>query len=140
VTLVDRRPAVIAQARRLGLEVVAPAELRHKPPVPLVADISAHPAGHRLALAHTAPDGICSNVGTLHRSARIPTLAMYARNATLQIGRAHARTLIPPVLELIASGQLHPEAVTTTLDSLDNAPKVLRDHFASGGVKAILTA
>ncbi|HEX4062640.1 MAG TPA: alcohol dehydrogenase catalytic domain-containing protein [Streptosporangiaceae bacterium] len=140
VTVVDRRPAVAAQARRLGLDVLHPKDLRGHKPATLVADISAHPAGHRLALAATAPDGICSNAGTLHRATRIPTLAMYARNATLHLGRAHARTLIPPVLDLVTSGRLHPETVTTTLDSLDNAPEVLRDHFASGGVKAILVS
>ena len=32
------------------------------------------------------------------------------------------RALIPDVLELIARGSLHPKAVTSTLDSLDNAP------------------
>jgi alcohol dehydrogenase len=140
VTVVDRRPALAAQARRLGLDVLHPKELRRRPPAALVADISAHPAGHRLALAATAPDGICSNVGTLHRATRIPMLAMYARNVTLHVGRAHARTLIPPVLDLVTSGRLHPETVTTTLDSLDNAPEVLRDHFGSGGIKAILVS
>ncbi|HEY3955885.1 MAG TPA: alcohol dehydrogenase catalytic domain-containing protein [Streptosporangiaceae bacterium] len=140
VTLADRRPAVIAQAGRLGLEAIAPRDLRRRRPAPLVADLSAHPAGHRLALACTAPDGICSNIGTLHRTARLPMLAMYARNVTLHIGRAHARTLIPDVLGLVASGRLHPETVTSTLAPLDDAPQVLREHFRGGGIKAILTA
>jgi alcohol dehydrogenase len=140
VILADCRPAVIAQAGRLGLEVIAPRDLRRRRPAPLVADLSAHPAGHRLALACTAPDGICSNIGTLHRTARLPTLAMYARNVTLHIGRAHARTLIPDVLGLVTSGRLHPETVTSTLAPLDDAPQVLREHFRSGGIKAILTA
>jgi alcohol dehydrogenase len=123
----------------LGFGVLHPKDLGGRQAT-LVADLSAHPAGHRLALAHTAPDGICSNVGTLHRTARVPTFAMYIRNATLRIGRAHARALIPDVLGLIASGRLHPENVTTTLDSLDNAPRVLDDHFRTGGIKAVLVS
>jgi alcohol dehydrogenase len=140
VTLADRRPAVLAHAARLGLDVIAPRDLRRRRPAPLVADLSAHPAGHRLALACTAPDGMCSNIGTLHRTARLPTLAMYARNVTLHIGRAHARALIPDVLALVAGGRLHPEMVTSTLGSLDDAPQVLAEHFRGGGIKAILTA
>jgi alcohol dehydrogenase len=140
VVLADRRPAVRSQAEGLGFEVVTPGELRRRPPAPLVADISAHPAGHQLALACTAPDGICSSSGTLHRTVRIPGLVMYARNVTFTMSRAHARTLIPAVLDLVTTGALHPELVTTTLDALDNAPAVLRDHFLSGGTKAILTA
>jgi alcohol dehydrogenase len=140
VVLAERRPAVRDQAARLGFEVVLPRELRRRPLAPLVADLSAHPDGHRLALASTAPDGICSSSGTLHRTMRAPGLVMYARNVTFTMSRAHARTLIPPVLDLIATGRLHPELVTSTLDSLDDAPTVLREHFLSGGTKAILTA
>jgi alcohol dehydrogenase len=140
VILADRRPAVIAGAGRLGLNVIAPRDLRRRRPAPLVADLSAHPAGHRLALACTAPDGICSNIGTLHRTARLPMLAMYARNVTLHVGRAHARALIPDVLGLVTSGRLRPGTVTSTLGSLDDAPQVLGEHFRSGGIKAILTA
>jgi alcohol dehydrogenase len=139
VILADRRPAVIAHAARLGLEVISPRDLRRRRPAPLVADLSAHPAGHRLALACTAPDGVCSNIGSLHRTARLPTLAMYARNVTLHIGRAHARTLIPDVLALVASGRLQPETVTSTLGPLDDAPRLLGEHFRGGGIKAILT-
>jgi alcohol dehydrogenase len=65
---------------------------------------------------------------------------MYARNVTLHIGRAHARALIPDVLALMAGGRLHPETVTSTLGSLDDAPQVLAEHFRGGGIKAILTA
>ena len=137
VTLVDRRPGLAGHARRLGFDVLHPKQLRDRRAA-LVADLSAHPAGHRLALAHTAPDGICSNVGTLHRTARLPTLAMYARNVTLRIGRAHARALIPGVLDLMASGRLHPETVTSTLGPLDDAPQILAGHFRAGGIKAVL--
>jgi alcohol dehydrogenase len=65
---------------------------------------------------------------------------MYGRNVTLHVGRTHARTLIPAVLELIARDRLHPEAVTSTLDSLGNAPAALREHYQGGGIKTILTA
>jgi alcohol dehydrogenase len=65
---------------------------------------------------------------------------MYARNVTLHVGRTHARAVIPDVLALIGAGRLHPEAVTTTLDSLAVAPEALREHYLGGGIKTILTA
>ena len=73
-------------------------------------------------------------------SARIPVLSMYGRNATLHVGRTHARALMPAVLELIASERLHPETVTTCVAPLDDAPQALREHFLGGGVKTVLTA
>lgn len=140
VSIADRRPAIAARAEQLGLEVLRPQDLRRRPPAPLVIEASTRPAGLRLALAATAPDGVCTSLGSLHRRASIPLLAMYARNVTLQVARTHARALIPRVLELIARGGLHPEAVTSTLDSLDNAPQALREHYLGGGIKTILTA
>ena len=65
---------------------------------------------------------------------------MYARNVTLHVGRAHVRTLIPEVLELMRSGRLSPERIPATVAPLDDAPGVLREHFRGGGVKAILTS
>jgi alcohol dehydrogenase len=138
VVLVDGRPHARAHAERLGLDVLPPRALRRRPPAPLVVDISVNSLG--VALACTAPDGVCSSAGCLHRSTRIPVLSMYARNATLHLGRTHARALMPAVLELIASGSLHPEIVTTCIAPLDDAPQALREHFLGGGVKTVLTA
>ena len=58
---------------------------------------------------------------------------------TLHIARTHARTLIPHVLALMADGRLHPEAVTTTVASLDNAPSNLHDHPTGDSAKDNLT-
>lgn len=139
VVLADSRPHVRDHAERLGLAAVAPRALRHVPPAPLVADVSGSAAGLRAALGSTAPDGICNSAGSLHRTVRIPTLRMFGRNVTLRISRAHVRTLIPGVLDLMADGRLHPETVTTTVAPLDDAPAVLREHYRGGGTKTVLT-
>ena len=139
VYFADRRPRVRALAERLGMHPLDPRELRRRGPFPLVADVSV--AGLGDALASTAPDGICSSSGGLHRGARIPFLQMYIRNATLHVGRTHVRALIPKVLELMSSGALQPESVTTTVASLDDAPGILREHFLGGeSIKVVLTA
>jgi alcohol dehydrogenase len=140
IYLADCRTWVRETAERLGLVGLHPAELKRRSPAPLVADITASPKGLHLALSQTAPDGICSSAGGLHRWARIPALRCYARNVTLHIGRAHVRHLIPAVLDLMIEERLHPEKVTTNVAPLAEAPHALRDHLGSYAVKTILTA
>jgi alcohol dehydrogenase len=138
VSVVDARPAVRAHAERLGLNALKPREMRRRAPAPLVVDASVEDLG--VALAHTAADGICSSLGGFHRSAQVPLLQMYVRNATLHIGRTHTRHLIPKVLELMLDDRLHPESVITSVAPLDDAPRVLREQFLGDGVKTVLTA
>ncbi|WP_199435445.1 zinc-dependent alcohol dehydrogenase [Qaidamihabitans albus] len=139
VTLVDSRQAVRAHAERLGLHTLAPGELRGRPPAPLTVDLSGSRRGLWTALTHTAPDGTCSCAGILHRSVRIPTGLMFARNATLHLGRAHTRTLIPAVLELITDGHLRPQDVTTNVAPFDQSPTALREHILGDDTKTVIT-
>jgi alcohol dehydrogenase len=138
VHLADARPGVRAYAERMGLGTLQPRELRRRPPSPLVVDNTINRLG--VALANTAPDGVCTSSGSLHPSARIPMLQMYARNVTLHVGRTHVRPLIPKVLELILSERLHPETLITSAGPFEQAPEILSEHFRSGGIKAVLSA
>ena len=138
VTVIDARPGVRAQAEGLGLAAVTPKQARGLAPAPLVADISATPAGLRRALELTAPDGVCSSAGSLHALSRIPTACMFGRNATLIIARSHTRALIPGVLGLIADGKLAPERVTTVLAPMDDAAVALSDHLRGGSTKTVI--
>jgi alcohol dehydrogenase len=138
VTVIDARTDVRAQAERLGLAAITPKQARGLAPAPLVADISASPAGLRRALKLTAPDGICSSAGSLHASSRIPTASMFGRNATLIVARSHARTFIPGVLALIADRKLAPERVITVLATMDDAAAALNDHIRGGSTKTVV--
>jgi alcohol dehydrogenase len=138
VELIDARPSVRAHAERLGLDALTPAEGRRHRPAPLVVDAGASARSLRAALSATDRDGICTSAGMLHRSARVPVALMYGRNATLQIGRTHARAVIPGVLKLMADGRLHPEHVTTNVADLDDAPRALSEHVRSNATKTIL--
>ena len=91
-------------------------------------------------LRHTAPDGICSCVWSLHRRASVPLAATYVRNVTLHVGRAHVRSVIPDVLDLMATCRFQPELVTTNVASFDDAPAALREHCYGDALKTILTA
>lgn len=138
VCLVDARARVREHAARLGIEAVEPRALRRRPRAPLVVDTSVSDLGR--ALAATAPDGVCTSSGSLHRAAKVPIAAAYVRKATLHVGRTSARPLMPAVLALIASGALAPEGVISTQAPLDQAPRALSEHFRAGGTKAVLTA
>lgn len=137
VCLIDSRAAVRQHAERLGIETAPPRALRRRAPAPLVVDASITDLGR--SLLATAPDGICTSSGSLHRSAKVPIAPMYVRKATLHVGRTSARPLMPAVLELIGDGRLRPETVISTLAKLDDAPEALREHFRAGGTKAVLT-
>jgi alcohol dehydrogenase len=137
VVIGDERPFVRAHAERLGLTAVPVAALRHRQ-APLVLDSSASPRGLARALRSTAPDGHCTCAGLLHASARVPAGLMFGRNATLSIARSHVRAAIPGVLDLIATGRLHPEPVTTTLAPLDESPAALRHHVLDRDIKTVL--
>jgi alcohol dehydrogenase len=140
VRLVDARAGVRAAAERLGLTPLRPEELRRARPAALVVAATATRKGLWAALGATAPDGICSSVGGLHRSARIPVMRLYGRNVTLHIGRTDARATMPPALELMSAGRFRPEEVFSTLGSLEDAPALLDRHYRTDDIKTVLTA
>jgi alcohol dehydrogenase len=138
VVLVDARPPVRLRAIELGLEAIPPSELRGLDPAPLVVETSTTPAGLRRGLELTAPDGVCTSAGGLHGDAKIPYGLMFGRNATLKIGRSHARAEVPAVLDLIGSGRIAPERVNSTVDSIDAAPGALGEHARGNAIKTVL--
>jgi alcohol dehydrogenase len=138
ITLADARPHVREHARSFGFEAVRPRALHRRRPAPLVVDVNTNVG---IALANTAPDGVCSSSGGLHRGGSIPLLRMYVRNATLHLGRTHARALMPEVLDLMVDGRLRPLDVPTKVAPLDDAIAALREHFLdANSVKTVLTA
>jgi alcohol dehydrogenase len=137
IVIGDERPYVREHAERLGLTAVPVAQLRRRR-APLVVDSSASPRGLARALRSTAPDGHCTCAGMLHASARVPASTMFGRNATLSIARSHVRSAIPGVLDLIATGRLRPESVTTTLGAFEEAPDTLRHHLLNHDIKTVL--
>jgi alcohol dehydrogenase len=140
VLFAEGRRGVRARAQDLGIETIRPSDLRRRPPAPLVVDMSFKPRGLALAIGSTAADGICSCAGSLHGRGSIPLLAMYLRNVTLHIGHAHARSLMPDVLELLSSGRLDPRPVVATVASFDDAPRVLSETYRSSAPKLVFTA
>lgn len=138
VRIADGRRALRERAEQLGFETLTPRQLRGAGTAQLVVDVSVSARGAATALAHTAPDGVCSSAGGLHARVRLPAALLYARNVTHLVGRSHARTAIPRVLELMADGALRPELVTSTVAAIDDAPRALRDHVRGEDRKTVL--
>lgn len=140
IHVADGRESVRQRAQELGFHALDPRRTRDWPTAELTVDATGTPAGLRQVLRHTAPDGICTCVWSMHRRASVPLAACYVRNITLHIGRSHVRPVIPEVLALMASGRLRPELATTLVASFDDAPAALREHCYDDALKTILTA
>lgn len=140
ISVVDARPALQRRAEELGFRVPDPGHPRSWPVAALTVDATGNPKGLRKVLQHTAADGICTCTWSMHRRGAVGLQGLYMRNITVHIGRSHIRTYVPEVLDLIATGRLQPELVTTDVATFDEAPAALREFCHSGALKTVLTA
>jgi len=123
-------------AAKLGADTLAEKPKRLGP-YPITVDASADPAGLALALRSTAPDGTCTSTAIYFgEQPQMPLLEMYTKGITFRTGRVHARGAMPHVLELAASGALHPELVTTAVVPWSQAPDALLER---GWTKLVIT-
>ena len=60
-----------------------------------------------------------------HAEVALPLLEMYTRGVVFRTGRVNARAAIPHVLDLLATGRLQPERVTSAIVQWDDAPDAL---------------
>jgi threonine dehydrogenase-like Zn-dependent dehydrogenase len=136
VVYVDKDERRRRIASELGAETIAEPE-RRLGPFPITVDASADPAGLGLAIRSTASEGVCTSVGIYFQNeVSVPLFEAYVTGITFQTGRVHARPAIPEAMELIASGRLHPELVTTRIAGWEESPAALREGEF---VKLVLT-
>jgi threonine dehydrogenase-like Zn-dependent dehydrogenase len=126
VLYVDMDESRRMTAAKLGAQTLAEIPKRvdsHE----ITVDASANPDGLALALRSTAPDGICTSTAIYFgEQPALPLLEMYTKGITFKTGRVDARTAMPHVLELSASGALRPELVTSSVvDWADAADALL---------------
>jgi alcohol dehydrogenase len=116
VVYVDQDPARLALAASLGADTIdAPlAGLTLDTSFPITVDACVLDDGRDLALRSTSPCGTCTSVsgGAASRSS-VPLQSMYLKGISYEIGRVHARSTAPAVLELVADGRLDPGAIIT---------------------------
>jgi alcohol dehydrogenase len=105
-------------------------------PYPITVDASAQSAGLACCLRSTEPGGVCTSTGIYYTSETpIPLFEMYLGDVTFKTGRAHARGIIPEVLDLVQSGRLQPERVTSEAATFEDAI----DALLSFTTKLIIT-
>lgn len=127
VTYVDGDPGRRATAAAFGAEAIEPGAERLGP-FAITVDASGDRDGLQLALASTAPDGVCTSTGIYFGDpVPMPLFEMYLKVVTFETGRVHARPAIPAVLDL-AGGAFRPEEVTSRVVEWDDAPAALLER------------
>jgi threonine dehydrogenase-like Zn-dependent dehydrogenase len=125
VLYVDVDESRRATATKLGAQTLAEIPKRVGS-FQITVDASADPEGLALALRSTAPDGICTSTAIYFgEQPALPLLEMYTKGITFKTGRVDARTAMPHVLELSASGALRPELVTSSVVAWADAADAL---------------
>jgi len=88
----------------------------------VTADGGASQASLACALRSTEPGGLCTSAGIVFEPLTpVPFLEMYTSGVRFHTGRVMARATIPSALELVASGRLRPERVTSHTAAWDDA-------------------
>jgi alcohol dehydrogenase len=107
----------------------------------VVVDCGVHEHGLLYAIASTEPEGVCQSVSFYPAPTRpLPLGRMYTHGIKLQMGRAHSAALLPEVLELVESGRLAPQRVTTTVVDWDDAADAYLDDTIKLVVRRDVTA
>jgi threonine dehydrogenase-like Zn-dependent dehydrogenase len=127
VDYVDRDPGRLARAEKLGARPIEGLPERLPDRYPITVDASADPDGLRLAIRSTDVEGYCTSIGIYFQPEELPLLRMYTNGITFRTGMAHARRDLPAVLDLVASGRLHPELVTGVVADWADAPEALAE-------------
>jgi len=91
-------------------------------------DAGADAAGLACALRSLAPGGVCTSIGIYYNDPTpIPLLEMDGRGVRFRTGRANARADMPAVLELVQSGRIQLERVTSEVVPWEDAAEALAD-------------
>jgi threonine dehydrogenase-like Zn-dependent dehydrogenase len=113
VVYVDDDAARLELAASLGADVVDAGgrwgDLRLDRRFPIVVDANVLDTGRGLALRSVEACGVCTSVsGGAGPTAMLPLQNMYLKGVRYEIGRVHACSTAPAVLDLVASGALDP--------------------------------
>ena len=128
VDYLDTDPQRLALAESLdarAIERPTPREMDGE--YPITVDASLDPDGLACALRSVSPEGHCSSVGIYFGDTPLPLFDMYLTGVHFHIGKSNARPNIPAVLDLVGSGRVKPELVTTEVVAWEDIPAALAD-------------
>ncbi len=127
VRYLDTDEESCALAAALGAQASEGPVPRQLGSFPVTVDASMNADGLGCALRSTGPDGVCTSIGIYLRDTAVPLFQMYVNGISFRTGRGHARRAIPALIDLVASGRLHPELVTSQVAGWESAPDALAD-------------
>jgi threonine dehydrogenase-like Zn-dependent dehydrogenase len=127
IDYVDTDGRRLAVAERLGANAIERrADGSRLGRYPITVDHSGEVHGLQSALRSTEPEGTCTSTAIYFAAETpLPLLDMYTRGVVFRTGRVNARTAIPHVLDLINTGRLRPELVTSATVPWNDAPEAL---------------
>ncbi len=130
VDYADTDPARLELAQSLGANCI---QISDKVPpkfgsYPVTVDTSSMPQNLVSTLRSTEPGGVCTSAGIYFRPVALPLLEMYTVGVTFKTSRVAARSTIPKVLELVTSGRLHPELITSHHATWDEAGEAMLSY------------
>jgi threonine dehydrogenase-like Zn-dependent dehydrogenase len=129
VDYLDQDETRLAMASAMGANAIEGPYQERIGPYPITVDSSADRAGLSCAVRSAEDDGVCTSTGIyFDPETPMPLLDAYTKCLTFHTGRVHARPGIPRVLELIDSGKLRPELVTSETVRWDEAAEALAEH------------
>jgi alcohol dehydrogenase len=111
-------------AEKLGARPVETDFGRRQGRYPVVVDCGVTTAGLHYALGSTEPEGTFQSLSFYAAPATpVPLGRLYTLGIRWFVGRAHAVSLLPEVMPLIAAGKLRPGEVTTQVCDWEDAPR-----------------
>ena len=92
----------------------------------ITVDASGIAPALRFALLSTAPNGVCTAVAIYFEPlVGLPLAPLYYKGATFHTSRVSARAVLPDLIEHVACGQFHPEAMVTRTLPFSAAPDAM---------------
>lgn len=129
VDYVDTDPARLAVAETVGAHALDSGFDRRFGRYPVTVDHTGEFAGLHAAIRSTEPEGTCTSTAIyFDATTPMPLLEMYTSGLTFRTGRVNARALIPSVLDLVTTGRLAPELVTSRVLAWDDAADALPEQ------------
>lgn len=135
-TVASADDTVLEVAARLGADTLR-VDFGTRPPRrwEIAVDCGVDPTGFQWAVRATEPEGVLQSVSSyLDETVPVPLRRLYTLGIEFHIGRAHSASLLPEVVDLVASGRLRPEKVTTAVIDWEDAPA----HYLDPSIKLIV--
>ena len=133
VAYVDDDRGRLELAASLGADVVDAGgrwgDLRLDRRFPIVVDANVLDTGRNLALRSVEPCGVCTSVsGGAGPTAALPLQQMYLKGVRYEIGRVHACSTAPAVLDLVANGRIDPARIIDRIVPFSSAADGMVEH------------